>query len=416
MLDLGLARISRLVSSSSLSWRAIHVAGTNGKGSVCAYISAMLNVSGVRCGRFTSPHLIHRWDCISIAEKAVEKDVFQCAEDRVMLKNKERDIGATEFELLTGTAFEVFSREGVEIGVVEVGIGGRLDATNILENPLVTVITKIGKDHESLLGNTLEQIAYQKAGIMKKGVPCVIDGTNQPGVMKTLKDYANQVQAGPLITISDEECERNKEVWGILNREQFEPHQRVNICVAYEALKQALRQIQRPQNPTELLTAVSNISWPGRLQLLSVESLTGRSAPILLDGAHNPQSAEVLASYVNRRLRNKGEFIIWIIAASRTKDMDGMFSLLLRPGDSVAAVEFGPVDGMPWVEAEPAENLARMAKNFTGLTVSFGNSLQEALSWATENSDGSPIIVAGSLYLVSDLLRLLENEKLRQTL
>lgn len=134
MIELGLSRIARLAAQTPQPWKAIHVAGTNGKGSICAYLSAMLHASGVRCGRFTSPHLIDRWDCITIDEQTVQESSFIEAEERVKQRSQLLRMAskATEFELLTATAFEIFYREKIEMGVIEVGLGGRLDATNIL--------------------------------------------------------------------------------------------------------------------------------------------------------------------------------------------------------------------------------------------------------------------------------------------
>src|SRR6187402_2890767 len=120
MIELGLARISRLLSFTPQPWKAIHVAGTNGKGSICAYLSAMLKASGVRCGRFTSPHLIDRWDCITINEQTVQEGTFRAAERLVNTRNNAGKIEASEFELLTATAFEVFQQEKIEMGVIEV--------------------------------------------------------------------------------------------------------------------------------------------------------------------------------------------------------------------------------------------------------------------------------------------------------
>ena len=152
MIELGLQRIARLVKHTPQTWKAIHVAGTNGKGTICAYLSAMLFASGVRCGRFTWPHLIDRWDCITINEKTVNESVFLEAEKLVMKRNTDENIGASEFEILTATAFEIFHREKIEMGVIEVGLGGRLDATNVMPSSqkAVTVISKMGLDHQSL--------------------------------------------------------------------------------------------------------------------------------------------------------------------------------------------------------------------------------------------------------------------------
>ena len=412
MIELGLARVGRLLSESTLPWRAIHVAGTNGKGSVCAYASSMLHASGIACGRFTSPHLIDRWDCITVNEKTIEQSLFHQVESRVVTRNETENIKASEFELLTATAFEIFAQEKVKIGVVEVGLGGRLDATNIVKDPLVTVITKIGRDHENLLGDTIEKIAYQKAGIMKKGVPCIIDGTNSPVALQVLTDCARDIEAGPIVQISaDVEVSAN-DLWKVLSKDDFEPHQQMNITLAFEAVKCATYQNDTPFLAGQLAEAIQETSWPGRLQLLSIRSLTGREQNVLLDGAHNPQSAEVLGKYVDKRLRQNSEAVTWMVAASQGKDLPGIFSHLINLGDNVVAVQFGPVEGMPWVRAASEEEILSQIQGMVQLGYSSSSaSIREALEWATNVSNNGPIVVAGSLYLVSDVLRLLRAEK-----
>ncbi|MCJ1255552.1 folylpolyglutamate synthase [Lignoscripta atroalba] len=409
MLELGLARIGRLLSSPTFSWKAIHVAGTNGKGSVCAYVSAMLQSGNITCGRFTSPHLIDRWDCITINEKVVDEKVFRQVESRIIARDRKESIKATEFELLTATAFEIFAQEKVVIGVVEVGLGGRLDATNVLRQPLVTVITKIGKDHESFLGNSLEEIAYQKAGIMKEGVPCIVDGTNPITVLKVLEDYALQSKAGPLTRVPDGPDQVVHQVWDVIPRDDFEYHQKINVYLAFEAVKHTLQNTHPSMDPLSLLPAVRSTVWPGRLQTLNIKPLTGRENNMLLDGAHNPQSAVVLGSYVDSKLRKGQPPVTWVIAASKGKDLTTMLPLLIRSGDNVAAVEFGPVEGMPWVQATAAEEVLRVAcavRDLQKVYCASGN-VDEALRWASETSNNGPLVVAGSLYLVSDVLRLL---------
>src|SRR3954452_20560198 len=126
MIELGLSRISRLVQQSAFTWKAIHVAGTNGKGSITSYVSGLLTAAGIRCGQFTSPHLIDRWDCITINEQVVRESLFKRIENQVRQRDRRLGVEASEFELLTATAFEIFNHEQVEIGVVEVGMGGRL--------------------------------------------------------------------------------------------------------------------------------------------------------------------------------------------------------------------------------------------------------------------------------------------------
>lgn len=402
MIELGLARIARLVQHTPQTWKAIHVAGTNGKGTICAYLSAMLHASGVRCGRFTSPHLIDRWDCITINEKVVQEEKFLEAERLVRKRDQDEDIGASEFELLTATAFEIFAREKIEMGVIEVGLGGRLDATNVMSSKAVTVISKMGLDHQSFLGNTLEEIALQKAGIMRPGVPCVLDRTNTPSVRKVVEDYAKKI--GTTVILSSTDSAFAEE----LNESDFEPHQWDNLACAYTAFHLAFTKAHSPLH--RILPAVQGLKWPGRLQTTDIQAATGRKEAVLLDGAHNTQSAEALGAYVDRKLRPKAPRVTWVLAASKGKELGSILKPLLRQDDCVTAVEFGPVDGMPWVTPMDASDILAKAAN-AGVDVSrqynAGEDLSGALRWAAEVAQGGPLVIAGSLYLVSDVLRLM---------
>lgn len=408
MIHLGLTRIRRLLEHARLPWRAIHVAGTNGKGSVCAYISAMIKADNIKVGRFTSPHLINRWDCISIDEKTVDERTFHEVEFSMRAKDRLHNIKATEFEILTATAFEIFSREKIEIGIVEVGLGGKLDATNILSNPLVTVITRIGIDHQNFLGDSIEQIASHKAGIMKKGVHCVVDATNPPEIIELFRVFAEQVDAKSVISVPRTLVQPDEKVWSILSKNMFESHQQTNICLAFEAVTIALHEAGHSHDFTQLLHAIPKIELPGRLQNVSIEALTGRKRTILLDGAHNLQSAEVLGNYVDTKLRHGQPSVTWLMAFSQGKNIMKLISTLLRPEDMLLITRFGPVEGMPWVQpatmdqiASTAEALGILDRKEIILDISHG------LQRATDISDEGPLVIAGSLYLVSDLLRLL---------
>ncbi|KAH8685613.1 Mur ligase [Tricladium varicosporioides] len=404
MIELGLARVSRLLQQTPQPWRAIHVAGTNGKGSICAYLSAMLHASGVRCGRYNSPHLIDRWDCIAIDEQPVQESIFRKAEEVIMKRNQAKEIRASEFELLTATAFEVFAQEKVEMGVIEVGLGGRLDATNVVRNKAVTVISKIGLDHQSFLGNTIEEIAREKAGIMQPGVPCVVDKSNSPAIQKVIEDYANEI--GTDVILSSTESSFLDE----LSLENFEPHQWENLACAYTAFHLAYVNLESPLH--RLAPAIQGLNWPGRLQTLDIRSVTGRGELVLLDGAHNVQSAEALGAYVNSRLRKGANKVTWVLAASQGKDMVEILKPLLQQGDCVAAIEFGPVDGMPWIQAMPTTEILAAASS-CGIDPAYVHdaslNLSDALRWGATVAQGGPLVIAGSLYLVSDVLRLLRN-------
>ncbi|KAF2840598.1 FolC bifunctional protein [Patellaria atrata CBS 101060] len=404
MIELGLNRISLLLPRP-LPWRAIHIAGTNGKGSICSYISSLLSNTPIRHGRFTSPHLIDRWDCISINNTPIPYTAFREAESRVLHRNEVERIGASEFEVLTATAFEFFSGEGIEVGVVEVGMGGRLDATNILTNPLVTVIAKIGLDHQAFLGDTLNAIAIEKAGIMKPGVPCVVDPTNDPDALSAIKEAAAKVEGvtlhyptlPPKFTIPSGMPE----------------HQVTNLATAYIALSLALPRLDSPE-PISLPAIPAQLpTFPGRLSSQSLTTLTGRKASVLLDGAHNPQSAAALSSHVSTHLRplSPDGSVTWLLAVTQGKDLPGLLSVLLQPGDRLVATAFGPVDGMPWVQATKAEELAQIAEETVrGLAeVRAMDEMRAALEVACAVGREGPLVTAGSLYLVGDVLRVMRD-------
>ncbi|KAH8671195.1 folylpolyglutamate synthase-like protein [Xylariales sp. PMI_506] len=402
MIELGLARIQKLLQRTPQTWKAIHVAGTNGKGSICAYLTAMFRANDISCAKFTSPHLVDRWDCISINDNAVSESKFRHFEELVKKRNDDWNVGATEFELLTATAFEIFEAERVEVGVVEVGLGGKLDATNSLKEKTVTIISKIGLDHQAFLGNTLAEIALQKAGIMREGVPCVVDASNPPSVLDVFQAHCKETGAF-LKPISPE----SSPLVGLL-QDRLEPHQAQNLAIAHTAFQLAYP--QHAESTHKLAPAITNVTWPGRLQVLDISSLTDRSAPALLDGAHNPQSAEVLALYVDRHLRNNdaSTSVTWVLAASQGKDLSEILKLLLRPGDSVSAVEFGPVDGMPWVKPMNTDRIMQAVADIPiASSYDAHSDLLDALQWANNKSNGNPLVIAGSLYLVSDVLKLL---------
>ncbi len=412
MIELGLSRITRLLQHQPTpSWRAIHVAGTNGKGSICAVASALLRAADLRCGRFTSPHLLDRWDCVALDSRPVSESLFRRVEARVREQDVREGIGASPFELLAATAFEIFEEQKVDVAVVEVGMGGRLDATNALRSPLVTVVAKVGLDHQAFLGDTLVEIAREKAEILKPGVPCVVDATNDPAVLDVVVDTAKAVGAGP-IHRRDGSVEEAPEIWKVLPQHDFEPHQRANLSCAVRAVELALQQLRPEVDVRTLLPVLMKLEWPGRLQRVSIDCLTGRQAEVLLDGAHNPQAAKALALYVDRRLRQHGRPVTWLLAASSGgKDVKGMLNVLLKPGDAVVAVEFGPVDGMPWVSPTPSADLVQTARAVAAdISVhDCGTEVLKGLTAASRVADGGPLVVTGSLYLISDVLRLLRD-------
>lgn len=414
MIELGLGRVAQLVKHTPLTWKAIHVAGTNGKGSITAFISAILKESGVLTGRFNSPHLIDRWDSISIQDRPISKSTFCRIEEEVKTRNETQEINASEFELLTAIAFEAFNHARVQVGVVEVGLGGRMDATNILkpQDVLVSVISKIGLDHQSFLGHSLKEIAGEKAGIMKKGVPCIVDGSNDPSVLEVLSHHAGLAKAE--LSVVTPQTDPKSSALKLLNplfaELNMAAHQRANLLVAVEALKRAESSLGLKSPVEESLHVVSKIAWPGRLQTINLKPFLGRDFAALVDGAHNLQSAEVLSTHVEERIRQRCGSVTWILAVSKGKDVDQLVSCLVKPQDKIVATTFGPVDGMPWVEPAPTEEIVQAATRFAGhVTATESGGIEEVLQSLSEIPSPDPVVIAGSLYLVSDVLRLLRD-------
>lgn len=416
MIELGISRISRLLQQTPLSWKAIHVAGTNGKGSISAYLSHLLAAGGVSCGRFTSPHLVDRWDCITINERVVKESLFRQIEASVKLRDRNLGIGASEFELLTATAFEIFNHERVEIGVVEVGMGGRLDATNILNDVLVSIISKIGLDHQAFLGSSIEQIAQEKAGILKPETPCVVDGTNSVEVIRTIQTRIKELGLYSVFTLPDVLDIQPPALTGVFKALDLQPHQRTNMRCAVLGLEIAMSQIRPEFDVDSLIPEIAKVEWPGRLQNIVLEPLVPRREPILLDGAHNAQSAEVLRQYVDSKFRPLRRRVTWVISASQGKDLNSLFGKLIKPGDNVAVTAFGPVHGMPWVKATDTCEMAMRFRAVHGIgeVEEFGGDLHAAINWGCSVANGGPLVIAGSLYLVSDVFRLLRDAQEEQ--
>ncbi|KIW37926.1 uncharacterized protein PV06_09904 [Exophiala oligosperma] len=481
MINLGLQRITALVQPlfaahpASLPWKAIHVAGTNGKGSVAALLSTFLSRSGYSVGRFTSPHLIDRWDCITLDQRVVDRDLFLNVEREVRARSHTDQIGASDFEILTATAFELFTRGAVDVAVVECGLGGRLDATNVLRNQdvLISVLAKVGLDHTDLLGDTIEKITWEKAGIFKPGgVPVVVDASNDAQVLRVVRARLEQLGTTQGVAVLDEAhvglLSGGIEKMNQLRGRALAKHQEQNLTTAWTAYTLAERRLrelkpltrkvsgvnttgqhvgdsgdwvqnvkQRAEELPQLVTTAHN-SLRGRLEWLEIpdhllvhddEETSNKKTTaskmtrhqhnmVLIDGAHNPQSVHALAAYVDDtvRPRSPNQKMTWVLAAKSDKDVAAIMSILLRPGDNVVTCSFGPVDGMPWVKSMASRDLLQVAKRTISHTPSVAEAardgnVKEALVRALKiaGHDGSTVCVAGSLYLVGDVLRLVRD-------
>lgn len=424
-IDLGLARVISLLSklgSPQLKSNYIHVAGTNGKGSVCAYLSSILlsSTKDFKVGKFTSPHLIYRHDCITLNNNPVKLDLFRQIEDSVIQLNKEHSIGCTEFEILTIVAFKIFELEQVDLAVLEVGLGGRLDATNIVpaakikENTIIekgvlaTGITKIGKDHESFLGNTLREIAFEKSGIIKSEIVNVVDGTNEIEVLEVVDKTSKELNSSNIKVLSNSnEIDTS---WGVINREESPlkgGYQLQNLSVSLKILELVFPLLENsyknhifPSKPN-IIEGIQSTSWPGRLQTLTLKYNKTESLTILLDGAHNAQSAKELRNYLSSIYENQS--ITFVIAFTKGKDIDELLKeLQINENDKVIITQFGGIDGMPWIKATEAIDIEKIVANYTKKIKTYLN--HSELFESIKNDEN--VVVCGSLYLVGEVLKL----------
>ncbi|KAI5778239.1 Mur ligase [Geopyxis carbonaria] len=403
MINLSLQRISQLIKPSTLPWKAIHVAGTNGKGSVCTYLSHILHSSSIAVGRFTSPHLTHPRDSITISNTPISLPLFSACSAHITALDASLNLNCTEFELLTATAFEAFTRAGVVIAVIEVGLGGRLDATNVLapEQTLCSVVTKVALDHQAQLGGTLAAIAREKAGIIKPGVGGVVcDSSNDAAVREAVSVAADAADVDVVWAAPQE---------GGLVSPLEGSFQRENLSCALAAID-VLRQSGDWQAITDasIEAGVAASRWPGRLEW---RVLRDGCAEALVDGAHNPAAAAELSRYVDAKIRGAGDGVVWVLAASQGKDVPAMVRALVRSGDAVVATGFGAVEGMPWVSCAPVEEIMQAVGAVEGVEA-VGHPVEKAVEAAYNLAaeGGRTVVVAGSLYLVGDIIRQTENE------
>jgi dihydrofolate synthase / folylpolyglutamate synthase len=383
------------------AFRSIHVAGTNGKGSTCAMIEAVLRANGMRTGLFTSPHLVEPVERIRIAGVPVTRDAFTDAFVTVHRANEqltaEGSLGhhTTYFETVTAMGFLLFRQAKVDVAVVEVGLGGRLDATNVL-TPELTVITPIDFDHEQYLGNSLELIAGEKAGILKRGVPAVF-ASQRPEAETVLRNKAAELQ---IATRSSEEYEvhslrlhaRGSEF--TLQREDARLHIRCPLAGAFqvENARTAVAALECFGVTSEAIEAgIPQTVWPGRLEVIS------HSPEIILDGAHNPAGARALAAHITEFYKNRPVWLIY--GAMRDKSVEEITEILFPLADELVLTAPASHRAVrPEVLASAAEpRQTRIAP-----------SARDALALARSVRPEDVVFITGSLYLVGEIRALLE--------
>lgn len=415
-INLALSRITRLLlvlDNPHTRFKSIHVAGTNGKGSTVAYISSILTQAHIRNGRFTSPHLLYYNDCISINDETYPVRKFNEVSELVKTHNTTHGVGCTEFELLTVTAFKIFELEKVEFAVIEVGLGGRLDATNVLLPPeasqtggvVACGITKIGIDHEKFLGSTLPEIATEKAGIIKPGIPCVVDGTNDDQVLQAVSQKAQECNSELYVLNGNtEELKHLRHQSPLKGNYQLQ-----NLSVSIKLVELLIMTgLILKINPDTISKGVANVVWPGRLQTIQYKNLE-----CLIDGAHNESAATELGTYLQGYREQEG--LIFIIGLSKGKNVGNLMKYIAdKSKDSIIACKFSPPDGMPWVSSYPVESIQEAAKQYYDdiLPSTNDHTIEQILDIVADlraKGDTRKVVVCGSLYLCSDVLRLVNN-------
>jgi dihydrofolate synthase/folylpolyglutamate synthase len=378
----GLERMERALAALGHPERrcpVLHVAGTNGKGSTCAMAAAALRAAGHRVGLYTSPHLVRFHERIAVDGAPISDEALATRIDEIRRacpwhEGGREDERLTYFEFATLLGLVEFAVQGVDVAIVEVGLGGRWDATNAIASPAVTAVARIGLDHTQLLGDTVEQVAVEKAGIFKPGVPAVVHA-DQPGrALEVLREEA--ARRGAPLTVAPPSWEGPVGLRG--------PHQRGNAALAAAALRaMGARGVAVPEGA--IAAGIAGATWPGRL-----EEVGG----VLLDGAHNPQGAAALADAL--RALHPGRPVELVFGVLADKDHAGMLAAL-RP-----AVRGLHVIAPDSPRARPAVEVQALARSL-GLDADVHAGLGDALACARRRAaDGALVCVAGSLYLVGE--------------
>ncbi|HRX85354.1 MAG TPA: folylpolyglutamate synthase/dihydrofolate synthase family protein, partial [Phycisphaerae bacterium] len=395
--------------------KCIHVAGTKGKGSTCAMLACMLSRCGYKVGSYSSPHLITVRERMSIdGERIGERDFTKCLSQVIgaisKLPARERDV--TYFEVLTATAFVWFAESGVDVAVVETGLGGRLDSTNVVR-PDACAITSISKDHMAQLGDTLAEIASEKAGIIKEGVP-VVCAPQEPEVMKVLREAAEKMKAPLCLPGVDNEFsyrfESSRPVGPhtrlslTTSRSRFEhlhvplpgEHQAINCSVALSVMD-ALKSRGFSIDDQKAISGLADVKLEGRMEIVSDEPR------ILIDGAHNASSVEALMRAIGQTIRY--DSMVVIFACQRDKDIPGMLRHVQLGADKIIFTS-----ARTSRSADPYE-LHAMFQERCSKMAQVADTLEDALEIAKRAVTREDLIcITGSFYICGEAARKLRKK------
>lgn len=381
-------KLAELAGNPQRQLRFIHVAGTNGKGSTCAMLESVYRAAGLPVGLFTSPHLVSFRERIQVNRQLInEADVVRLVDGlKPSLKEFPEEHHPTFFEAVTIMALRYFAEQKCELVIWETGLGGRLDATNIV-TPLVSVITNIGIEHSELLGDTVEKIAGEKAGIIKPGVPVVTAAAAAHG-REVIAAVARE-KGSPLTVVSPEET--HEPPLDTIDLPLHGPHQRLNAALAVATVRALAKQI--PVSDRAFRAGLSKVDWPGRMHRLQ----TASGQTVLLDGAHNPDGAEALRIGLQEEFPNAKPAIIF--GVFRDKDSTSMCRSLAPLAGRILLT---PVHSER--SEDPAKLVAACRESNAHAAIEVCPSLADALQ---KTADAPFIIIAGSLYLVGEAMELL---------
>ena len=405
----GLTQVERILEAMGNPQKevqAIHIGGTNGKGSTAAMMASILQKEGYRVGLYTSPHLHQFTERIRVNGKQIEKGEVAKLTGWMRERIEEARVPApfTFFDFTTAMALQYFKQAMVDLAILEVGLGGRLDSTNVID-PLLSVITSISKDHEEQLGRSLLKIAGEKAGIIKKGCPVVTSAT-QPHVLRLFSKICRE-KGSPLFRVGKELRfipigQRNfhyeglhRKLWD-LRLNLMGPHQIINATTALGAME-VLEQLGFPVSISAMVEGLREVEWPGRLERVSV------SPPIILDGAHNPGGALALKKSL------ESEFgyhrLILLIGVMKDKDIRSILHLLAPLANHLILTK-------PHHDRAASPSALREALGQNGKKAEIVEDLQEAIQRGISITGEEDLLcITGSLYTVGearDHLRLRE--------
>lgn len=381
----------------------IHVAGTNGKGSVCAFLSAALTEAGYRVGRYNSPAVFERREVFRIGETMISKEEYAAVFERVQtaceVLTKRGCPHPTVFELETAAAFLWFYEKKCDLVLLETGMGGETDATNLITHPVCSVLASIGMDHMQYLGNTIEEIAKVKAGIIKKGCP-VVALKQGDSVCEVIKNKAEEC-GSRCILVEVPQYMQEAPIWGTTLQDVHygSVHtalggvwQRENLSLALAVLK-LLEESGYPITKEAVQSGIAKTIWHGRYEVLQTEPL------FIIDGAHNPIAAKRLKETIEKDFTNRE--IIYIIGVLADKEHEKMLRLLL-PG---AKAVFTVTPDSP--RALDGESLAKEARKYAD-TVWYVPDIRKAVEMAKETAKESDVILAvGSLSYLKEVKKAL---------